>query len=65
MPKTILSNSIGIKISFNENDNDKYLIDFISDDVSSYFPKKTNIDEIIIIDNPLERLDSQSDKIID
>ena len=55
MSETILYNSIGIKISFNENDNDKYLI---------YFPKKTNIDEIII-DNPLERLDSQSDKIID
>lgn len=64
MSETILSNSIGIKISFNENDNDKYLIDFTSDNVSSYFPKKTNIDEIII-DNPLERLDSQSDKIID
>lgn len=65
MPETILSNSIGIKLSFNENDNDKYLIDFTSDNVSSYFPKKTNTDEIIIIDNPLERLDSQSDKIID
>lgn len=64
MSETILSNSIGIKISFNENDNDKYLIDFTSDNVLSYFPKKTNIDEIII-DNPLERLDSQSDKIID
>ena len=64
MSETILSNSIGIKISFHENDNDKYLIDFTSDNVSSYFPKKTNIDEIII-DNPLERLDSQSDKIID
>lgn len=64
MSETILYNSIGIKISFNENDNDKYLIDFTSDNVSSYFPKKTNIDEIII-DNPLERLDSQSDKIID
>lgn len=65
MSKTILSNSIGIKLSFNEKDNDKYLIDFTSDDVSNYFPKKTDIDEIIVMDNPLERLDSQSDKIIE
>lgn len=65
MSKTILSKSIGIEMSLNENDNDKYLIDFTSDNESSYFPKKTNIDEIIIADNPFEQLDSQSDKIID
>lgn len=65
MAKTILSNSVGIQLTFDADNQNKYLIDFVSDDIAEYYPKKTNVDELIVSDNPFNHLDSQSDKIIE
>lgn len=65
MAKTILSNSVGIQLTFDADNQNKYLIDFVSDDIMEYYPKKTNVDELIVSDSPFNHLDSQSDKIIE
>lgn len=65
MAKTILSNSVGIQLTFDADNQNKYLIDFVSDDITEYYPKKTNVDELIVSDNPFNHLDSQNDKIIE
>lgn len=51
-------------ITFDQSNENAYLIDFVSDGKKEYGQKRTNVEDLVI-DNPLAKIDTQSDEIIE
>lgn len=51
-------------ITFNPSNENVYLIDIVSDSEKEYGQKRTNVEDLVI-DNPLVKIDTQSDEIIE
>lgn len=51
-------------ITFDHSNENVYLIDIVSDSEKEYGQKRTNVEDLVI-GNPLAKIDTQSDEIIE
>ena len=62
MSNTFLTASSNLGITFDASKQNLYLIDFLPNSEKESGQKKSNVDEYVI-DNPLLKIDTQSDTI--